>query len=321
MTLVDAWGQSEMGQAAIPPESTPRGCPPEEAALIRSAQRGDEKAITVLLMRYETPLRTFVQSRAQADSRLDADDALGRIRETAWRNLHRFDFAYDFRSYIFGIAYYAVLPPRRREHDDIEDLDPPAPTRAVPSAAARELLEILIRCGGYPHQQVTMLHSVVLWGRSKPRVDAAKLQGAAVGGSASDAAPSRYKVPVTGDPDRVVVELEHARLGEAADAAEADLASTADWGVGFLPRCFEPLRTRLALLGRALFARDGQSARFFEHVLETIVSKTSLSDYFGPDPRRSVANWTDGVKERTRRALLGEFDCRRCPLPCSERSR
>jgi hypothetical protein len=67
--------------------------------------------------------------------------------------------------------------------------------------------------------------------------------------------------------------------------------------------------------GRELFARDKASALQFPKLLDMRAGLTMLREYFGKDPRKSVADWTHGVKERIKKAVTDPKDLSRSPLP------
>jgi hypothetical protein len=54
---------------------------------------------------------------------------------------------------------------------------------------------------------------------------------------------------------------------------------------------------------RDVFAGDATSARQFAGLAERITAQTELQQYFGRDPRKSVADWTRTVKLRVQRAI------------------
>ena len=58
-----------------------------------------------------------------------------------------------------------------------------------------------------------------------------------------------------------------------------------------------------------------KSLAVFAHMLDCRVGPSLLKEYYGKDPRKSVADWTNGVKKRTQKYLLGELDLSKSPLP------
>ena len=311
-----------------------------ETELIRAARSGDGVAFEHLIQPLLRDLRAHVRQRIRNAPHVEADDVVSDTLETAWNALDRFVDGYPFRSFLFGIAKFAVLRAVTRRSKELptdfssaspEALGPIESSPGVeeaylsqlhglsaverfetPEVAPRsnpvfhETLEAMFAHGGYPHQQIAFAYSVVIWG--KPRSESR--------GSAADPGRSRPdKVPITGDAARVVSELGGAALWESGDGLRVELVSHAPSDRHRLNSAFEPFHYRLGLTGQQLFARDKASSARFPQILTTVVGRTCLQDYFGRNPNRSVAIWTEKVKKNTLDALRGTIDLSRSSLP------
>jgi hypothetical protein len=173
-----------------------------------------------------------------------------------------------------------------------------------------ELFELFLRYGGYPHQQVSFGFSILIWGRAK---------SAAPGGGKAEVgglgALAGEKVPVTGDPDRVVKEVGPQLLDRSSSSMMEEVGSGLALDAEYLERAGRPLVTRLAMTGAELFARDATSRRLFAPLEGRRIADTRLREYFGKDERKSVADWTRTVKERVKKAFLDPSTRERTPLP------
>ena len=315
----------------------------EELALIEATLNGNGGAFEELIRPY-LPEATRVLTRRLASKGPDViDTALQEALLTAWRALERFDANYRFKNYFFGIVREVVrrtLADRPREiPTDWEQEDsatsgepipapgihlpekirqligeerfPPPDEKRLRQGVVGEVLEAMLAYGGYPHQQVAFIHSILLWGKAKnERRAKARRRGSEE--------PRRAKAAVWGDPDRVVRELSDRRLADPMTSFRQEVTSRQAAGPNRLDRAFEPVEYRLALLGRDLFAKDKRSAKLFLEFAEVRVSESLLRQYFGKDARKSVADWTEKVKSRTREALVDGIDPRRSPLPWPE---
>lgn len=317
-----------------------------DAALVEKALAGEERSFEALLSPVYSNLREYVHGALRGSPRADPDEIMAEVIRRAWLNLHRFIPIYTFRSYIFGIAKMSILRACRRKPArettltdlSVEDLDSgeavqpepallpqdhsargfalsgivrlPRPDQRVHSSSIlREMIIAMLAYGGYPHQQVAFGFSVAMWGEAKKE---AKARSGSVGKPLSS---GRSKVPVTGDPDQVVERLADELLTESARSLREFFEIEAQVADDDLDRAFYPFLYRLSLIGSGLFSKDVASARLFGHLERERISETSLRQYFGKNPRKSVADWTDGVKTNTAKALAGTFDTRRSPLP------
>lgn len=122
-------------------------------------------------------------------------------------------------------------------------------------------------------------------------------------------------MPVTGDPDRVVREVGPRDLFESCGDLVEGIGREASLEPGFLSRVRAPLDARLELAPPDLFARDRTSLLQFERLGTRIAGKTPLCDYFGKDERKSVSDWTRGVKERIKKVFADPEARKRIPLP------
>jgi DNA-directed RNA polymerase specialized sigma24 family protein len=303
-------------------------------------QNGDAGAFEVLIAPFTSSLHAFIRRQLRSTPHVTPDEVFQDVIVTGWRAMNRYIEAYRFRNYIFGIAREVV---RRRKCERVREIptdwagkdgrpggDPPArivdatqgriralvgadrirPTdiRVSRGSKIREMLTILLGYGGYPHQQLAFCYSTTLWGRKKNESRARRR-------AETRPAGRREKVPITGDPDRVVKELSSERLQALADGFRAEIEMRQHLLPETLDEAFRPLDFRLGLLGRELFAKDKRSARLFAHLSEERIGRSMLRQYFGKDPRKSVADWTDRVKERVRSAFLGELDLAKSLLP------
>ncbi|MCK4413505.1 MAG: hypothetical protein KAY32_08180 [Candidatus Eisenbacteria sp.] len=314
--------------------------PEQELALIRAARDGDASSFERLIQPYLPEIERLVWGKLPRRDGHLAEEAVQDVLITAWKALSRYVEAYRFRNYIFGITREIIkrrLAGRRREiptdweRDDSPLSGEPDPRtyRSVTgrlrnlvgvdrfprpdasmlrSAVLGEMLEAMLGYGGYPHQQIAFAYSIVLWGKPKPR---RRTQPQ----TAPERRAAREKVPITGDPDRVVRELSSTELRASGRDFQDEVASRGALRAEVAARAFAPLIYRLGLRGTELFSRDRRSARLFSQLSATIIGHSLLEQYFGKDPRKSIADWTERVKTRTRQALQGDLDPGKSPLP------
>jgi DNA-directed RNA polymerase specialized sigma24 family protein len=169
----------------------------EEIRLIRASRDGDGGAFEELMRPFLSDLRDSVRSGLR--SHLDPEETLQDVLVTCWKALPRYVEAYRFRSYVFGIAREVV---KRKKYDRPREVpvdwggeetparqEPPVKAyeqaderirsligaerfhspdaRISAGAVFRELLEALLGYGGYPHQQIAFVYSMVLWGKAR----------------------------------------------------------------------------------------------------------------------------------------------------------
>jgi hypothetical protein len=315
--------------------------PDRARELVRLAADGDGSAFDELMRGLESDLRRVLRALLRTAPDIDVDDVLQEVRLYLFQRLDRYDPAYPVAAFARGLARNVAkrflhgrkdLLPFTGDEDgderDRTDLSPmelgrlPVEFRramgenrfeqpgadAGPSRVFLEMLEVFLRYGGYPHQQVTFGFGILLWGKAKRRTGA--------GGRTPAGGGARVeKVPVTGDPDRVVTEVGPEELAPAADRMLEELGSDCRLENAYLERARLPLDERLAMTGRELFTRDPASGKRYEGLAGRIVGGTRLEEYFGGDPRRSVTDWTHGVKNRVRKAFLEPESRARFPLP------
>lgn len=286
-------------------------------------------------------LRARVRRAIRGRPEFDPEDIVQECLIRGYQALSLFDERYSFAQYLFGIARYAILrrvgsrqreiavawqdsggasapgsTPLPRDSEIPEAFAavagaarfPPPDARVTARNRFRVLLGAFLTHGGYPHQQIAFGFSVVVFGKAKER--------RATGRGSNEKPRFRPdKVEVTGDPDRVVRELTDVPL----DRSGKDLKAEIEGMDAFLPRDlddqFRPLFHRLGLPGRSLFAKDPVSRARFRRLDDTRIGETRLADYYGSDPRRSVADWSKAVKSRVRRFLQGESDVAGSSLP------
>lgn len=318
-------------------QADPGAAPGPDAELVARALAGDETAFKSLLRPLQADLRRYLSGAVRSYGRINPDEVFTEVVTRAWLNLVRFNSQYTFRSYIFGIARMAAVretrrrPRREQSFTDMSDSSGnieegpagevpdrpfdensaavdlsglrrhPAPDQGVhTSSILREMLIAMLAYGGYPHQQVAFSCSVALWGTPKKETVGATQRG---------------KVPITGDPDQVVREVAGESLAQMGRTLREFFEAEAHVADEDLEQAFYPYWFRLSLDVRTLFARDKASAQTFHDFSEMRVAETRLEQYFGKKPKKSVADWTDGVKTNTHKALCGTFDARRSPLP------
>lgn len=304
-------------------------------AKVRRYLDGDESALNELIASIDADLRAFVERRIRGRSDLDHDDIVQKTYLYVLRRVDIYNPAHSFRSFVFGLAKTMIrrsvskpsdLGPAPHEFDDGDTADwfellsaaelesmaeaegemvgvgrfdaPDAARRA--SQVFRELFEVFLQYGGYPHQQVAFGFSILLWGKAK-QTEVERVES--------------QKVPLSGDPDRVVKEIGPAALGDASEAMLREVQARMKLAPEYMDRVAEPLRYRLALQISDLFLRDTTSGRAFAALADRRTLETLLQQYFGKDPRKSIADWTRTVKERVRKVFEDEDAARKIPLP------
>lgn len=294
---------------------------------------GEHQLYDRLVTELEPELKRFLRGLIYVRPELVVEDVLQDVRIYLYQRLDRYNSDYPLIAFAKGLARNVArrhvfkksdLGPRDLFEDEDEaestELSPldleqlPGPFRAVlgegrfgspegpppPSREFLEMFEAFLRYGGYPHQQVAFGFSILIWGKGKEE------------GATSAKAT---KVPVTGDPDRVVSEMGPRHLDESSGDLLNDLASTLHLDAAYLARVRKPLDVRLDMTARELFAKDKASALTFARLLDMRVGLTLLREYFGKDARKSVADWTHGVKERIKKAVTDPAALSRSPLP------
>jgi hypothetical protein len=310
-----------------------------EHVVVQKVLGGDGAAFEELLAPIEGGLRNFIRSRLRSRPEVPADDVLQEVRIYLYERLDRYNPEYPLAVFARGLAANVIkrflykrsdlLPPSSDPDEDDpgweERLSPrelaelPRNLRDVigdgrfdspkgapePSREFLELFELFLRYGGYPHQQVCFGFSILLWGRPKrPLSGTAEI--------------SFQKVPITGDPDRVVQLVGPKRLaGSSAEMLE-EVRVQQKLDADYLRRVRDPLDRRLDLTGAELFERDVVSRKQFVPVIARVIGETELREYFGKDQRKSVADWTHSVKERIKRVVLDPASRDRLPLPFKE---
>lgn len=295
----------------------------DELDLVHRALAGDGAAFERLITPLEPSLRSLIQGQIWTRGDLSADEVLQDARIYLQARLDRYNPEYPFAVFARALTRTIIKRHRARRGDlapgseDAEEFSTelsPTELSALPRHAADllgagrfdapdgppppsreflELFEALLAHGGYPHQQLSFGYSVVLWGRCDRRPAAEPRRPAPP--------PKSQKVPITGDPDRVVVEVGPRALTPAADDLLDEIESSLRLDPIYLGRVRRPLDAGLAQTGEALFGPDPAARRAYPGLLGERIGDTRLSDYFGKDPRQSVSDWTRGVKERLRR--------------------
>lgn len=304
---------------------------PKDRELVDRILGGEPQLYDHLIADLEPDLRRFLRNLIYTRPELQLEDVLQDVRIYLFQRLDRYNSDYPLIAFAKGLARNVA---RRHvfkrsdleagdlfedeENETSDDLSPqelshlPSAFRDVlgegrfespegpppPSRAFLEMFEAFLRYGGYPHQQVAFGFSILLWGKAK-----------------EEHGTQSNKVPVTGDPDRVVSEVGVRQLDDSAVELLEDLTTSLHFDPAYVARVRKPLDVRLDMNGRELFARDKASALQFPKLLDMRVGLTMLREYFGKDPRKSVADWTHGVKERIKKAVTDPKDLSRSPLP------
>ena len=307
-----------------------------EQALIERFLKGDPSAYDRLIAILEPMLKNYLRSQIRSRPEIDLEDVLQDVRIYLFQRLDRYNPEYALGAFARGLAKNVVkrhvykksdlvLGSSDPDADDPQFVDlspselqelprnfqdvlgegrfeapggPPPPSREF-----LELFEAFLRYGGYPHQQVAFGFSVLVWGKAKHGKRAG--EGALIGS----------KVPVTGDPDRVVSEVAGTELQDSSEGMLGELQADLSLEEAYVHRVRQPLDDRLTLTGAELFARDRTSLNNFKKLHNSVIAQTLLQEYFGKDPRKSVADWTHGVKERVKKAILDPAARKRIPLP------
>lgn len=103
----------------------------EDEELARAAQRGDMAAFEALLSRHETRLFSFL--RQMTGSSHDAEDIAQTVWVGVYRQLHRFDPARSFSTWLFSIARNTAISSwRKKKNDALEVRDHDWVDRAHP---------------------------------------------------------------------------------------------------------------------------------------------------------------------------------------------
>ncbi len=294
---------------------------PDFDTLLTRAKAGDRTACDRLLRSVERDMRARIGARIQGRSDIDRDEVLLDAQVYLFEKIGVFDPAMGtFRAFALGLTNTIIRrlwdgkpiesPVFRTKDGELDVLTEPDPgmleglderlrsvvgadhvvhagARATPGDVFLETLALFFSEGGYPHQQIAFAFSQLIWGQRKTELKGAKTS----------------RTPLWGAADRVVKEvsdwaLENAR-GDFIDELEETLGLDHD----FLDRMSEPMRRRLELLGRVLFEKDATSRELFRTLLDRRIGETRLSDYYGDEPTKSVANWTRLVKNKITKAL------------------
>lgn len=314
---------------------------PEEIHLVRRWLQGDEEAFGGLWEAHQPGLLRYLRSRVRTAPRLDVDDVSQDVWLYVHQNLHKFDEAYEFGQFLFGLARNVVQRALSRKDPidpvgGVNDLPEPGIDRSRRTQAAgagpkphpdfarllrdrseefdpdqaaifREMFELTFRCGGYPHQTLAFCFSIMVYGQTKRE-----------GSPTSGRVEGRENSPVRGNPGQVVKSLSDRQLGLLTDKLVEFSAAGMERNERAALEASAPIRERLCLNGEELFGRDDVSRRLFEDLAKMIIAETQLDAYYGKNPAKSVTDWTNAVKKRVRSRLDGSSSCARCVLPCEE---
>jgi DNA-directed RNA polymerase specialized sigma24 family protein len=319
-----------------------------EQELIHRTLSGERAAFDQLLQPHEPSLRRFLRDQLTPRPETSVEEALQEVRLYIYRRLDRYDSSYPFlvfaralaRNIIKRFLYQRTDHSPNRASDDqegktagMEELSPldleklPKTLREImgegrfrspgdlppPSREFLELFEIFLRHGGYPHQQVSFGYSVLIWGRPKRVVRNSGKQKEEAD-SQSLVRDLSEKVPITGDPDRVVREVGPERLEPAAGDMLDEIGRTLQLDPVYMRRVRRPIDHRLQMHVEELFSGDATSLKIFADLKHRRTADTRLEEYFGKDPRKSIADWTRIAKERIRRAVESSDSRNRIPV-------
>ena len=315
-----------------------------DQVLVEKVLEGENRAYDELLRGLEPQLKGFMAGQLAPRPEASVDEAMQELRIYLFRRLDRYDPQYPLIVFARALGKNVakrflykkdgLVPLRGGDEDDSDwsdDLTPmelaplPENLRAVlgenrfaspdgpppPSRAFLELFELFLRYGGYPHQQVSFAYSILIWGKAKSK----RSRGSGKEGRPALTAFGTGKVPVTGDPDRVVEEVGPRPLRTSCSDMMDEIRLGMALDDGFLTRAAGPLYSRLELTGSKLFSRDATSRRLFSSLEEQLIGDTRLREYFGKDQRKSISDWTRTVKERVKKAFLDPSSRKRIPLP------
>jgi hypothetical protein len=317
----------------------------DERELVRRTLDGDHAAFGRLMAQLDPDLKSFLRGKLRGNPEISVEDVLQEVRIYFFQRLDRYDPAYPVgvfaralakniaKRFLYGKRDLLPADPTE-ESSDAGELSPlelgelPLTFRQVmgegrfsnpdgpppPSRTFLELFAVFLRYGGYPHQQVAFGYSILLWGKEKRRAGPLRASGSASESPARRVMPSE-KVPVTGDPERVVREVGPRELQESSGELLGEVGCACHLEAGYLNRVRLPLTQRLSMTVAELFARDRASFDRFRALGDREVARTELGEYFGTDPRKSVSDWTHAVKERVKRTFLDPASRSRVPLP------
>lgn len=311
---------------------------------MRAARKGDRTAFEELVSAYQPELDRYLHSVLRSVPHIDVAD----VSQDVWIYVHEKLGVYledhTFGQFLFGLARNIVLRALTKKERAVTVGNPEEilhPVLFGPSAARgsslagmmidrdflaekglgrdgsdsldesaifRELLELTMRCGGHPHQVIAFSYSIVIYGQPKKRMR--KTGGAR--------RVVREKVSVTGKPSLVVEHHSEQDLKHLTHELMDFYAAGVEWDRDGVRRACRPHIERLMLRGRELFAKDPTSAEQFAGLLRRTIGGTALREYYGRTPSKSVADWTNVVKDRVRRRLNGGGDCERCVYLCNE---
>lgn len=269
---------------------------PAPAGDVARAVGGEAGAFDRLFAACEAEVRRILAAQLRGKSDSDVDEAVQDVRIYVYDKLAIYDPVYPFVVFVRGLT--RTIGKRHRStrgsrHEvPLDSVREPAdrPPAAEPSPLFLEMLELFLREGGYPHQQVAFGFSVLVFGRvKKPTAGAATRKG-----------------EITGNPERVVDEVGPRKLTQATHDLLLDIRVLAHVDADFLAQAATELHARLDLSVEDLFRGDGRSKRVFSELLQRQVGETRLEEYFGRDPRKSVSDWTHTVKVRVQRAVAGK---------------
>lgn len=296
-------------------------------SFVTKAVAGDERAFEALRQQYRSGLRGYILSRAL---RPISGDDLDDIEQQIWLAVFQALSEYDAQKgsfYAFvknRVAKWEVLhwnPNQRLTwlEDQDEDVRDSLLTDAESDPAKLQELEtmerirvdafhlltrVLFLCGGYPHQQLSFAFLKLIYAGGQ------KAQGSAA------QVVDNHADKELGDLAREFV-IHYRKLSGLTDSEMARSITS-----------LLPLKDRLALKVGELMASDKASSQQSEHLAETVIGETRLSDYFsenGQKPTAAVSDWSYGVQKRIMSVVSEGSEgkaCVRCKLrtaaPCGD---
>jgi len=256
------------------------------AELLLAAGRGDKDAYHLLWLRYRNAVRGWLAGWIPAA--VDPEDALQEVALRLWQKAGAYDPARGHPATYLMLITREVARNIRRNQDKwpqplVSSPAAPAEDREPGdlSAAAGELLELVFRCGGFPHQTISLALRHLLG--FPPRESIKRFANESLSG-------------LTG---RVLAALK-SRSGWSEEEARRIL-NTHIW--------------RLSLPAGKVY-RNALPGRVTEHER---TGSLPLETFFGKDPAHSLEDWSSKVKARVKRVLQEGCSPARCRLACPKR--
>lgn len=287
------------------------GVPPLDQ-LIRHARSGDPVALDALLRRSTPIVIRIVATEVHGRPDIDRDDLARRSLHYVYQQFDRYDPARaGWRTFVIALTRRIIhrsvtTPPDTGggDHDPdrpdpglVDGLDPrlrpvlgydrlkhPWMVDATPSFLPT--LEIIASLGGPPHKALSFFYSHLLFGRRKR----------------DHAGSEKTRVPLWGDPNRVLDEVVDTRLDTLLRDFAWEILDTVAVEADDLCVALSGLAKRLSLPVRDVVA--AQSRGPLKDILERTTGSTCVRDYLtGRSPAGTLAQWAIDVRRQTLAAL------------------